>query len=382
MKNESVHLLKSNQENVDYWKKYREDSLEEAYSKIAPHIPLVDVRNKDLFIERTKKYYDSLSEHLDFGKMEKWNEYDIIRMFGKGLNPTSLKTALDNIKFFVDKLQPKNDEVKIVEFGPGSGWSTIMLREQLLEKFPNKTIQLFTIDSSPYSVVSTQNSLDYYGIPWQTTTKVDNIGNLDGISENVNIVFDGFIDFLQKQENNIFDGFFSSHGTAYLSQEEYSKLLELIAQKGKEDSLFVADSLDPLYTVDLSVLHLLLCSFFPQIAEGMEEYYYGKSLASNSKYFPGAEVKKLVKVNNKESLLFYRWNNYLFSKFKLTYIWEMFKSIRITTDVIEEYREDVYPSYLVSKLVDKKGLRNNFINLPDLPKCPLYISNCGFRLTK
>lgn len=389
MKNESksqkegdTDYIESKQENFDYWKNYHDYSLEEAYSKIASNIPLVDVRNKDLFIERTKKYYYSLFEHLDFGKMEKWDEYDIIRMFGKGLNPTSLKTALNNIKFFVEHLESKNGEVRVVEFGPGSGWSTIMLREQLLKKFPDKKIKLFTIDSSPYSVVSTQNSLDYNAIPWQTVIRIDNIKDLERTSENVNIVLDGFINFLENQDDNTFDGFFSSHGTAYLSEEEYSKLLKLITQKGERDSIFVADSLDPLYTVDLSVLHLFLCSLFPRIAESMEEYFYGKSLISNSKYFPGAEVKKLVKVNNKESLLFYRWNNYLLSRFKIAYIFEMFKSIRITTDVIEEYREDVYPSYLVAKLVDREGLRENFTPLPGLPKCPLYISNCGFKLTK
>ena len=59
----------------------------------------------------------------------------------------------------------------------------------------------------------------------------------------------------------------------------------------------------------------------------------------------------------------------------------MLKSMKITTDVIEEYREDVYPSYLVNKLIKREEL-NSWKEIPNLPECPLYICNCALRLEK
>jgi uncharacterized protein (DUF2249 family) len=57
------------------------------------------------------------------------------------------------------------------------------------------------------------------------------------------------------------------------------------------------------------------------------------------------------------------------------------KSIKITTDIINEYIEDVYPSYLIKelKLETDKGKWEELSNLPEVP---LYISNAGFRLKK
>ncbi|MDD3475108.1 MAG: class I SAM-dependent methyltransferase [Candidatus Dojkabacteria bacterium] len=378
-KTQRVLYSKKNQE---YWTDKRDSSLESAYAMIAPDIPLVNVEHKELFLEKCAKYYKEMEQDaLGIKKIDRWDEYEIERMFGKGLNPTSLKTALNNIKYLVENISSDNDTVRVVEFGPGSGWSTLMLRNQLHKKFPNKKIELISVDKSPHSVVATQNSLDYYEIPWQTEIRDGNVETIPDKDKYVTLVLDDFVEFANKQPNNYFDGYFSSHGTAYLSEQEYEKLLASIKTNGKPGAVFVADSLDPLYTVKLDTLHLVLCSIFPSISKNMQEYTYGKSLLSNSKYFPGQEVKKLTRVHNAESELFYNWNNYLLSKLKLKYILQMLKSIRITTDVIEEYREDVYPSYLVNNLVKKEGL-NNWEEMKNLPECPLYITNCAFRLKK
>lgn len=306
------NMLFSTVERQEYWLKRRNYSLEQVYACIAPGIPLVNVEHKKLFLEKCKTYYSEMERKTqDIKPIDRWDEYEIVRMFGKGLNPTSLKTALNNIDFLVENIEPKEEKIRIVEFGPGSGWSTLMLRNRLHEKFNEKEIEIYSVDMSPHSVVATQNSLDYYQIPWQTVVKATDVSEIQNTVKNVTLVISDFLEFMQKQKDNYFDGFFSSHGTAYLSEEEYVSLLELMKQKGKPKGVFVADSLDPMYTVKLDTLHLLFCSIFPSYASKLPEYEYGKSVVSNSKYFAGQEVKKLIKVHNKESSLFYNWNKYL-----------------------------------------------------------------------
>ena len=376
-------MIQSDERKQKYWLKKRDLKLEEVYSRIAPNIPLVNVSLKNLFLRKCGEYFlFLLSKESGVNIAERWDEYEIMRMFGKGLNPTSLKTALNNIDFLVEHISSKEDTIRVLEYGPGAGWSTLMLYNQLKKKFPEKKIELITVDISPHSIVATQNTLDYYQVPWQTYLKGDSVKDYSRKDENVTIALDDFVAFTKKQPDGYFDGFFSSHGTAYLSEDEYVVLLNDMKLKGKNGAVFVADSLDPLYTVKLDTLHLLFCSLFPSLTKNMREYAYGKELYSNSKYFPRGEVvKKLIKVNNEESLLFYKWNHYLLSRFKFLYIVQMLKSMRITTDVIEEYREDVYPSYLVNKLIKREEL-NCWEEIANPPKCPLYICNCALRLKK
>lgn len=375
-----MNRIKSSPEKQNAWREKRDDKLEKAYSSIAYGIPLVDVRNKEAFYISCRDYFTELTEvNPSVNEIERWDAFEIDRMFGKGLNPTSLKSAFNNIQYCVNNITTDDEYIRVLEFGPGSGWSTLMLYNSLIKKFPDKKVQLVSVDISPHSIAATQNSLDYYQIPWQTFLEVHDISSVPDSYDRVNLVLGDFIKFAENQPDNYFNGFFSSHGTAYLSKSQYEKLLRVLTAKGKDKSVFTVDSLDPLCSVELSTLHLLKCSINPKAAEKMEEYTYGKPTKSNSKYFTGQSVKKLIKVNNTESLLFYRWNNYLLRQMKIMYLIHMMKSIKITTEIINEYLEDVYPSYLI-KTLDTSTKKGAWKELEDLPSTPLYISNAGFIL--
>ena len=383
--NESIRVIHSQPSKQEFWKEKRiakSKELEDMYAKIAPGIPLVNVQFDTLFLNKCKEYFEDLvKENSHIMELERWDEYEINRMFGKGLNPTSLKTEQDDIKYFVSRLNVSGDTVTVIEYGPGSGWSTVMLFNELKNRFPNSKIRILSIDLSPHSIVATQNTLDYTQIPWQTVLGSVDYKKIPDIDDKITLMIGGFVEISKAQEANTFDGFFSSHGTAYLSELQYLDLFNTIKNIGKNQSVFVTESLDPLYTVSLDTMHLVYCSMFPNRVINLPEYVYGKSLRSNSKFFPGQEVKKLVQVHNGESNLFYRWNNYLIKKLRIGYLLQMLKSIKITTDVIEEYREDVYPSYLVHSLLQKNML-TMFEYQDDKPKCPLYITNTAFILHK
>jgi hypothetical protein len=379
------NFLQSDSAKQDFWKQKREaksKELEQKYSQIAPGIPLVNVSFKNIFFDKCQEYFgELLNAKHGIEEFERWDGYEITRMFGKGLNPTSLKTAQNNIEYFVNNIKPQSNEIRVLEYGPGSGWSTVMLYNKLKETFPNHAIHLLSVDISPHSIVATQNTLDYSLIPWQTILEPTDYTKLLDTDKKITLILGDFIEISQKQEDNSFDGFFSSHGTAYLSKNQYLDLFSSINRIGKHNSVIVVDSLDPLYTVNLNTLHLIYCSMFPNMALKLPTYIYGKSKRSNSKFFPGQEVKNLVQVHNEESLLFYRWNNYLIKNLRFNYLLQMLNSIKITTTVIEEYREDVFPSYLLKDLLIDNQYKN-FTNLTDIPKCPLYISNAGFILKK
>ncbi len=379
-----IEIVQNTDDRKQFWKERRlkkSKELEKVYEKIAPGIPLVNVSFKELFLEKCEEYFEELIDlKSEIRELERWDSYEITRMFGKGLNPTSLKTAQNNVKYLVSKIRPQGKDIKVVEFGPGSGWSTVMLFNELRKAFPDKEIHLLSTDLSPHSIVSTQNTLDYAQIDWQTSLDPFSFNEIPNTANKVTLMLGDFNKVLHEQKDNTFDGFFSSHGTAYLSQDQYLELFKLMQFKGKDNSMFVGDSLDPLYTVQLDSLHLIMCSMFPSRVKNYDEYEYGESLLSNSKFFPGQEVKKLTKVHNDESFLFYYWNNYLIRKLRIGYLAQMMKSIKITTDVIEEYREDVYPSYLLKDLLMKEQLP--FKSQSDIPQCPLYISNAAFILEK
>lgn len=379
------NILKSDPAKQEFWKQKRlakSKDLEKKYSEVAPGIPLVNVSFKNIFFDKCQEYFGQLlNAKKEIEEFERWDGYEITRMFGKGLNPTSLKTAQNNINYFVSNLKPQSNQIRILEYGPGSGWSTVMLYNKLRETFPEHNIHLLSVDISPHSIVATQNTLDYCLIPWKTILEPSDFNTVSDTSKNITLMLGDFIEISKHQEENSFDGFFSSHGTAYLSKNQYLDLFSSIQKIGSHNSIFVADSLDPLYTVNLNTLHLIYCSMFPNTALSLPTYIYGKSKKSNSKFFPGQEVKNLVQVHNEESLLFYKWNNYLIKNLRFNYLLQMLNSIKITTTVIEEYREDVFPSYLLKNLLIDHQL-TNFTNLTDTPKCPLYISNAGFILKK
>jgi hypothetical protein len=103
-----LHYLPVKQE---FWKEKRfakSKELEEVYATIAPGIPLVNVQFKVLFLKKCEEYFEELvEEKSEIMELERWDEYEIARMFGKGLNPTSLKTAQNDIKYLSVNLNLK-----------------------------------------------------------------------------------------------------------------------------------------------------------------------------------------------------------------------------------------------------------------------------------
>ena len=193
-------------------------------------------------------------------------------MFSKGLNPNSLITSLESAKWFANESSFNNHSI-ILDLGIGAGWTTVMLYESIKKENPNLNLKQIAVDDSPYSITATQTMLNYKNIPYIVATSPKDFSQIKDWFENSDRGrnFSGIVLFLEKFQNifNYFgeksiDGAYSSHGTAYLSRNEYTTLLKNLSETLKNDSLFVVDSLNILYTNRLDPKLLLAQMLAPK----------------------------------------------------------------------------------------------------------------------
>jgi hypothetical protein len=142
-------------------------SLMKEYHKISPkEMIFFDVADQERFRKEAKRNYETLNSRFNIEVIKRWDEKEMDRMFGKGLNPTSLITSLDSAKWFVENL--KNKGGVILELGPGAGWSTVMLFNSLKQENPEGNTHLVSVDMSAHAIAASQTLLEYSNIPYIT----------------------------------------------------------------------------------------------------------------------------------------------------------------------------------------------------------------------
>lgn len=390
-------VLQQEREQIE-WKPIVESKqhkkLEEEYHKISPKLlPFFDVLDQDKFTEQTKVNFDELNKRYNINVVQRWNESEIDKMFGKGLNPTSLITSLESAEWF-EKNLPQSENPVVLEMGTGAGWSTVMLYNTLRESKPNGKIRQFSVDMSAHSIAATETLLNYSGIPYITVSDGEELGQIQQWLENnesgknfsgVILILEKFNDVVGKFQDASIDGIYSSHGTAYLSRNEYIDLLKKSERILRNNGLFVSDSLNPLYTNKLDTIFTLRQIINPDGMKrildqrGVDYLYSNQTLKNNSKYFLGQDVKVLKGFNTEHAYLILRWCNNLLRNLDFNRLIKTVKSLSVTMKVVDEYRADVFPSFMLEDVVRENNLK--YEKLEGRPNFPIFMDTQGFRLT-
>lgn len=391
-----IQLQKETEEKV--WKPVVENKhhqeLDRAYHEISPsRLPFFDVLDQKKFTDQTRINFEELAGRYHVSAVPRWDGSEIDKMFGKGLNPTSLITSLESAEWFEKNLKNKSNPT-VVELGTGAGWGTVMLFNTLKEKNPEQRIRQFSVDMSAHAIAATETLLNYSGIPYITVEDgVELVQIQKWLEENdegknfsgVVLVLDKFNDAIDKFQEGSLDGIYSSHGTAYLSRNEYADFLGKASKVLTNGGLFIADSLDPRYTNKLDTVFTLRQIINP---DGMRktlnsrnvEYLYSKEkMKNNSKYFPGEDVQIFKGFNTEHSYLILKWCNYLLRSLEFERLGKTIQSLSVTMKVVDDYRADVFPSFLLDGVVQENGL--SFEKLEGRPNFPKFMDTQGFRLT-
>lgn len=371
-------------------------SLKEQYHKISPkEMIFFDVADQERFRNEAKRNYDSLNSRFNIEVVKRWDEKEMDRNFGKGLNPTSLITSLDSAKWFEKNL--KNKGGIVLELGPGAGWSTVMLFNAMKQENPEEKTQLVSVDMSAHAVATSQTLLEYSNIPYITLSSPDELSSLSKWLKDseegkdfsgVILVLDKFENVISSVPDSFFSGVYSSHGASYLSEMEYEKILDLLQYKLEPSGIFISDSLNPLYTNQLNKLLTISQILAPKLSQkiltkrGVEFIEKkGSKLKSNSKYFQGQDVTIFQGFNIESAYLILRWCNHLFKSAKIKRLLDTVKSLEVTMEVVEAYRDDVYPSYLLEGMVKENNFK--YSKLEGRPSSfPIFMDTQGFRLEK
>ncbi|MDD2637161.1 MAG: hypothetical protein PHW82_16860 [Bacteroidales bacterium] len=376
------------------------ERLESEFYQISPNTLFFDTKLQDEILEVIKKRFETLKQIIPGAKtLDFWNETEIDRMFGKGFNPTSLVTSAESAEWFSAKLELDGDEpLMVAELGCGAGWSTTMLFRNLEKIADGRKQYINSIDMSPHAIATTQTLLEYYGISYiiianneqrKQISRLIQTGELDSC---VLLNLGNFDEILEKYPEDYFHGIYSTHGSAYLSEKEYEKVLSLISKKGKNDAIFVADSLNPLYTNRLSTPILLLQMLFPKVSKkilnalDVKYIFARKGLNNTSKYFPQNSEVKVIRIFNEERAdLIINWANYLIRTLRIKRLLETKKSLSVTMDVVERYRSDVFPSTQLNRVVKNINMNANktvFEELTNKPDFTIFLETIGFRVNK
>lgn len=366
--------------------------LETVYHRISPEgVVFFDVLDQEEFIAQTEKNFQALIQNHQVDTVKRWNEEEIEKMFGKGLNPTSLITSYESAQWFT-KEAPLSSNPVILELGTGAGWATIMLYESVKKQYSEARLKQYSVDMSPHAIAATQTLLTYRNIPHIVAANTRELEQIQAWMSNtpegkefsgVVLVLDNINEVLNHFPMKSVEGVYSSHGTAYLSKSEYANFLKTLPYKLKKNGVFIADSLNPLYTNQLDIGTTLSQMLSPnRMKETLTKkgitYMYGEKIKNNSKYFPGEDVQVLKGFNTPQAYLIFEWCNYLLKKMDFNRLMKTIRSLQVTMKVVDEYRADVFPSFLLKNIVSEERL--NFENLNNPPEFPIFMDTQGFRV--
>jgi hypothetical protein len=113
--------------------------------------------------------------------------------------------------------------------------------------------------------------------------------------------------------------------------------------------------------------------------KGIQYLYSKEKMKNNSKYFPGEEVQIFKGFNTEHSYLILKWCNYLLRNLELTRLKKTIESLTTTMKVVDDYRADVFPSFLLDGVIKENNL--NFEKIEGRPNFPKFMDTQGFRLT-
>ena len=184
-----------------------------------------------------------------------WEHNQILDMFLKGYNPVAIAPVVESIRLGINRLKSCSTKHHFfLELGCGAGWSSLIMITELL-RAGYKNFSLIIVDNSIYSIQTTKLLLEKYHISSKIFPSVDSItcDNEEGV--NICLIQGDFLTTLQKIDY-LFSLIWSNFGVSYLSNEVFFTLLQEIELKSKTASVFIIDTLDTSYQMQLNKLIL------------------------------------------------------------------------------------------------------------------------------
>lgn len=284
----------------------RHETLSRAFNQIFGNgIPFLAPKD----YANISKTFPQLAGQIDGNTRVEWGFSLIESMLKKGYNPAALTPTLVSSKLCVDSakyISNGSRPINVIELGTGAGWSTLILYNSLRNQFDN--FVMHAIDKSPYAIACTAKMFEHFEIPYQVELS-DN--NLRCISKKSRVILykKDFIPAVKKFDNNSIHAVYSNHGSAYLTSSEHTKLLEAIRLSLIYNGSFVADSLAPKISVNLSkkfvISSILLGKNRKRFSEIPAEKRFLYESGSN-----GDRVLRIMR--DKAAANFFDWLNYLF----------------------------------------------------------------------
>jgi hypothetical protein len=352
----------------------QDETLAKVFNKICGNgIPFLAPHEFDEILAEIPIVANQIEDSIGGEKVNTtWGLNLIEDMLEKGYNPAALSSTLASANLCIDSLKSLSiteQQISIVELGTGAGWSTLILYNLLHHHF--SSFVLCAIDESPYAIGCTAKMLVHFGIPYQIIAKgkIVQDSSVNPKMPKVILHVQDFISALEQLEKKSVYAVYSNHGTAYLDSAKHAEMLTIVHLVLIPNGVFIADSLDPQISMNLSKKFVISSIFMARNKERFGRIPVDKQY----QYCKGDNGLKILRVMRDESAAnFLDWLSYLLYSGQIGVFKKYLSALRRSVNTQQKIREWVQiPSNKLHAQAHEAGLSGwQSSNLPQNYQVP------------